>query len=153
MYPYYMISCYNDTKPHIRTLLFCFLQIDAHVHMQTFTVLPFYGLEIKILTFSVNFQASGNIEKKFIQVFLLLVDAIMDSLNTAYQNDWTSARETWRWYRCWLLIRLYSIDSRVPSPVIDIQPGTPTAGGALRAGIDSVIHWISVCQHLRFPIP
>lgn len=84
MYPYYMISCYNDTKPHIRTLLFCFLQIDAHVHMQTFTVLPFNGLEIKILTFSVNFQASGNIEKKIIQVFLLLVDAIMDSLNTAY---------------------------------------------------------------------
>lgn len=75
-----MISCYNDTKPHTRTLLFCFLQIDAH----TFTVLPFNGLEIKILTFSVNFQASGNIEKKFIQVFLLLVDAIMDSLNTAY---------------------------------------------------------------------
>lgn len=63
MYPYYMISCYNDTKPHIRTLLFCFLQIDAHVHMQTFTVLPFNGLEIKIPTFSVNFQASVNIEK------------------------------------------------------------------------------------------
>lgn len=49
-----------------------------------FTGLLFNGLEIKILTFSVNFQASGNIEKKFIQVFLLLVDAIMDSLNTAY---------------------------------------------------------------------
>lgn len=65
MYPYYMKSCYNDTKPHTRTLLFCFLQIDAHVHRQTFTVLLFNGLEIKILTFSVNFQASGNIEKNY----------------------------------------------------------------------------------------
>lgn len=37
--------------------------------------------------------------------------------------------------------------------MIDIQPGTPTAGGAQRAVTDSVIHWISVCQHLRFPIP
>lgn len=56
-------------------------------HMFTGKLLQFYlfnGLEIKILTFSVNFQASGNIEKKIIQVFLLLVDAIMDSLNTAY---------------------------------------------------------------------
>lgn len=34
-----------------------------------FTVLPFNGLEIKILTFSVNFKASVNIEKKLYRSF------------------------------------------------------------------------------------